>query len=228
MVRGDGEMKKMTMMLLSTLVAFSLVFIGSASAAPTGANITGTANETWSWTPTSTSFTAYGGNITEMNLSAYQVTGSWVGFWGQLSGGVTLRDASGHIFYEWTVSNMTDAAVYACNESSVSWSSITAATAANLPSYINDGGTDDFNNTFTAQETFTSASLSVNNVNYTTTQGTANFKTYALYDTTNTVLIWAGKAINNGGAFNSETADYQILAPADSSGQTYYFYLEMP
>lgn len=226
MIRGDGEMKKTTMMLLSTLVVFSFLIV-SALAAPTGASITGNANETWT-PPSASNFTAYGGNITEMNLSAYQVTGSWVGFWGELTGGVTLRDASGNIFYQWTVNNMTGAAVYACNESSVSWSTISPAGASNVPSYINDGGTDDFNNTFTSSETFTSASLNVANTNYTTTQGSAGFKTYALYDTTNTVLIWAGKAINNGAAFNSGTADYQILAPADGSGQTYYFYLEMP
>lgn len=214
--------------ILAVLATFALILTG-VSADPTGATVTDLANATWT-APGAGNFTAFGGNTTEMNVSAYQVTGSWVGFWGELNGGVTLRDAGGNAFYEWSVTDFTDAAVYACNESTITWAGLTVITdMGQIPADINDGGTDDFNNTFTAVEDFNTTSVNLNDANYTTTEGAGTFKTYAMHDPANTATIWAGLAVNNGADFAGGTSDYQILAPAPASGgQLYYFYLEMP
>lgn len=212
--------------MLAVLAVFALMLTG-VSADPTGATVDDGTNSSWT-APGAGNFTAYGGNTTEMNLSAYQVTGSWVGFWGELTGGVTLRDAGGNKFYEWSVTDFTDAAVYACNESAITWAGLTVISDMNqIPGYINDAGTDDFNNTFDAVEDFNTTAVNLNDANYTTTEE-GTFKTYAMYDPANTATIWAGLGVNDGANFAGGTSDYQILAPADNSGQQYFFYLEMP
>ncbi|HDI02617.1 MAG TPA: hypothetical protein ENF95_00605 [Candidatus Aenigmarchaeota archaeon] len=106
-------------------------------------------------------------------------------------------------------------------------------TSGYLPSFLLQG-TDSFNNTFTSQGTFQSPSITVNNVNYTTTyqggtKGT-EFETYALAADGGATLVWAGKVNAGKTTFNSAVGDYQILAGVNSQTgtTTFYFYLELP
>ncbi|RKY41343.1 MAG: hypothetical protein DRP85_06625 [Candidatus Makaraimicrobium thalassicum] len=221
------------------LVALVLVIsYAQVQAAPTGATTTAGTQERWTGTSVS-SVTTEGGNVTEVNVSGYSVTDKWAGFYGQISGGLRLADSSGTVFYEWSVSNVSGSVVYACNGTVSDWSNsnilpLNVSHTNLLPSFLLTG-TDSFNYTFTNQETFTSASLSVANTNYTTTwQGGSkgsDFKTYALRSVADTALIWAAKAKENVNSFKAGvTVDYQLLAGVMSlSGNTqYYFYLELP
>jgi len=197
-------------------------------AAPTGGSVAEGATSSWSGTA-STSVNTYGGNITEVNVSGYSQTGRWAGFWGEVSGGIRLSDGT-NSFYEWTVTDVTGAVVYAADAAVSNWGSIAAAGISDLPGYLTAGATDNFTNTFnTTGKTFTSASLSISNVPYTNTYsgGSAgNLETYALKD--GTTLIWAGKALSNEASFDGGTVDYQLLVPANTTQQTYNFYLELP
>ncbi len=210
------------------LAIFSVLLIGGALAAPSGATVASTLNSSWSG-QSAESMAAYGGNVSQMNVSTYQQTASWVGFWGNVTGGLTLRDAGGNSFYSWTVSSLTDSIVYACNETTITWSTIAKFNNSQAEDFYSDGGNDDWNDTFTLFENFTGISFNVTDANYTTTLGTGAYKTYSLFDTTNGVGIWAAKVTEDQGAFDgANTTDYQILAPASASGETYSFYLEIP
>ncbi len=209
-----------------------------ALAAPTGATAT-TASQGSAPAGTAGTTTATGGEVVQSNLSAYQSTDKWVGFFGEVSGDIRLADSSNNIFYQWTIADPTGGVVYVTNATVTDWS------AANIqPLYANDSimpsflitGTDSFNNTFTLVGTFTSPSLSISNVNYTTTwqagaQGTT-FKTYALKSVADKALIWAGNVVADQTSYQggTATADYQVLAGADVQGAaaTFYFYLELP
>ncbi len=221
-------MRKVMLALLIGMFAVSLASF--ASAAPVGGSVsTGTSERMADSSAGQVSLT--GGNVTEVNVTGYSSTSRWGGFYGEISGGIRLADSSSNVFYEWTVSNVTDAVVYAANDTVSSWASVAAATVSDMPSYLQAAASDNFTNTFTASEAFTSPSLSVASVPYTSTwqngaQG--SLKTYALKE--GSTLIWAGKAIADTNSFKggSDTVDYQILAPANSGETTYYFYVELP
>lgn len=226
--------------LAMILMALGVLLVAPfAVAAPSGASITtGTQERAPDQSPNT--IPSEGGNVTQVNVSGYVVTTKWAGFYGEVSGDIRLADSSNHIFYQWTVSDPADAVVYACNDTVSDWSAsniipIYAENASTgwLPAFLIDG-TDSFNVTFASQEQFKSNSLTIDNVNYTTTwQGGSkgsDFKTYALASYTDKTLIWAGKAVADKTAFNSGTADYQILAGVNSQSgtTTFYFYLELP
>lgn len=220
------------------------VFIGAflmaslAAAAPTGATLqTGTASSMS--TASATSASIQGGQVQEVNVSGYTVTGKWAGFFGQVSGDVRLGDSSGNIFYKWTVNNPTGSVVYAVTNGTVSdWTGTNIVPLygndAILPSFLTTGA-DSFNNTFTQQETFTSSSLNINNVNYTTTwesgsQG-SNFKTYALKASSEGLMVWAAKAVSDTTGYDGTTSvDYQVLVGLtnETSSVPVYFYMELP
>ena len=222
-------MKKVTLTILVAIFAISLM--NFALADPVGGSVTTGASSSMAASAAGT-VNLTGGNVTEVNVSGYSSTTRWGGFYGEISGGIRLADSSSNVFYEWTVSNVTNAVVYAANGTISSWASIAAATASDMPSYLQQAASDNFTNTFTASEAFTSPSLNVAGTSYALTwqngaQG--SLKTYALKD--GSTLIWAGKAIADTTSFKggSDTVDYQILAPASNSGNTlYYFYLELP
>ena len=68
--------------------------------------------------------TAEAGNITELNLTAISATKTWQGYYGEVTGVITLEDADGYVFYNWTA-NEPDGEVYASVNSSVYWANIT-------------------------------------------------------------------------------------------------------
>jgi len=174
-----------------------------------------------------------GGNVTEANISTIAITSRWAGFYGVIQAGINLSDAAGNTFYQWTVTNVTDAVVYAANSSISVWT-LEPIDQSRLPSWLTAGANDNFTRTFTSTEAFSSATISpIPNTPYTTTwqagsQG--SLKTYALMQTGTYTNVWAGKAIWNTSSFKGAAVkvDYQILVPANSAGVTYYFYFELP
>lgn len=220
-----------TKLLLLAVAVFLLTF-ALASAAPGGASTSTGASETNAGTSVST-VNIEGGNVTYVDVNSDVVTGRWAGFFGNVSGSIILADTAGSNFYQWTVSNMTGAAVYAASASISDWSgaNIVPLTESNTPAFLQTAATDNFNNTFAANEAFVSASLNEAATPYTTTYNSSgvagNLKTYALYSTADTADIWAGLAVNDADGFNAATVDYQILVPAQSS-TSYSFYLELP
>lgn len=234
-------MKKLNaLFVMATVSMLIAAIISSVSiAAPTGASVTPIGNQERGQEQSSPGqVTTQGGNITTVNLSAYQITGKWAGFYGNISGDIRLADSSGNIFYRWTVSDPTGSVVYVCSGTVNDWTTTNIqplySTDSLLPSFLKSG-VDSFNVTFTLQEQFTSASLTINNVNYTYTYSNNNpgttFKTYALKANNENVLIWAGKAVQGGTSFKGTVVDYQVLAGVPQqypNTVTFYFYLELP
>ena len=75
-------------LLFVTTVLTTLFMLSLVRAAPTGASVTvGTQERAPS--PSPETVTTEGGNVTPVNLSAYQVTTKWAGFWGNVSGDIS-------------------------------------------------------------------------------------------------------------------------------------------
>lgn len=214
------------MMLIIAVLALPMAF-----AAPAAGNVTEQGSQSSYAGISSESVTTEGGNVTEVNVTGYASTARWAGFYGSIDGGIRLGDSGNNIFYEWTVSNFDGSVVYAANTTVSDWSdaAISAAGVGDMPSYLTTGASDNYTNTFDTTEGFASASITEGSTPYITTleTGTGTFKTYSLKNTAGT-LIWAGLADQNELGFDGTTVDYQLLVPADSSGVTYNFYLELP
>jgi hypothetical protein len=78
---------------------------------------------------------AYAGNITAMDISGNSIVLGWQGYFGNVTGVITLDDANNNTLYNWTAASPSGE-VYASNES-VDWSSIqcfnfTATGSANI------------------------------------------------------------------------------------------------
>jgi hypothetical protein len=176
----------------------------------------------------STTRTLAGGNVSEVNVSGNQLTTRWGGFYGSISGGLALTDATANKFYEWTVSSFTDAVVYAASAPVTSWT-LVAMNASTAPALVTAAGSDSYANTFTANEAFSSTSIGpIAGTPYVTTLGGGGLKTYALQTLDESTKVWAGKAVNNAASFSGGVVDYQLLLPAAAAGTTYSFYLELP
>lgn len=220
---------KIIMLMMAIFVlTFSMVV-----AAPVGGDATAGASTTGTST-TTTTVDIDGGNVTYVDVNSDVITSRWAGFFGNVSGSLLLSDSSANNFYQWTVSSMTGAVVYAANDTISDWtagSNIVPLTNANAPSWIQGAATDNFTQTFAANEAFTSSTYNIAATPYTTTYNSSgvagNLKTYALYANTEGANIWAGKVVDDTDGFDGTSVDYQILLPAQT-GTTYSFYMELP
>jgi len=224
------------------LVAFMALFVLTGIVAaniPINVSVNAGGQERWpGYVGAAGSVTTEGGNVTEVNLTGTNVsTEKWAGFYGNISGGrIVLADSAGHQFYRWssTISNLWKA--YASQDSSVTWSGITAGGFGGLPSWLTDSGAaDNIYKTLTSQAaSATFADVVVTNVNYTLTynsggSGDTAFPTYYLDQSSGQFAesVWATNATAGTTGFNGKTWQYQLMVPVNRTALTYYFYLEV-
>ena len=214
-------MKNKTIMVLSMLL-IGVLFSVSTFAAETGATITN-ASVLSGTSSTSGSINISAGQVQEVNLSSNSITDKWAGFFGSLSGGISLNDGTND-FYTWSVTNFTGSVVYAATGAVSNWSSLSSVSYANVPAYLKVAASDNYTSTFNTEDTFDSPSRGSITSNSTTTLGGSSLQSFALYaDGEN---VWGAEAKNDVNAFDGSTVDYQLLVPAQTD-TTYYFYMEL-
>ena len=127
---GDimNKKKNSTILILGFLAIFSLmtVLVWADSDDPYGVrNINKGASSrsnTSSYPPANlTDVTA--GNITEINLTGISTTKAWAGYYGEITGTITLENSDGYVFYNWTA-NEPKGEIYACTNDTITWSAI--------------------------------------------------------------------------------------------------------
>ena len=69
------------------------------------------------------SMDAAAGNVTEMDLIAIGTTKSWQGYYGNITGVITLEDSNGYVFYNWSAAE-PKGEVYASVNGTVNWLNI--------------------------------------------------------------------------------------------------------
>ena len=72
---------------------------------------------------TPTTVVAWAGNVTRMMINATSVTPHWAGFYGNISGMLTLDDASESTMYDWSVAE-PQGKIYASEANPPTWASI--------------------------------------------------------------------------------------------------------
>ncbi|MBN1645470.1 hypothetical protein JW868_00350 [Candidatus Woesearchaeota archaeon] len=224
-----------TAMLLVILSLF-LLYVGNAMAVePGGATVT-TAVDHGEYNITDAgSINVEAGNISTTNLTVNVSTYRWVGVFGEVSGNIVLGDEDRNEMYVWTAAGEM---VYACNESSVTWTSLADADAtavtANFTWLATAGDADNYTNTFNnTAENIGSGIFSTLTSDYALTlqAGAGDYwKTYSLTDGAS--IVFATPVQEDQNAYRAETADYQMILPengdgGDTTADTYYFWVEL-
>ncbi|MBW3001454.1 hypothetical protein KY341_06290 [Candidatus Woesearchaeota archaeon] len=183
------------------------------------------------------------GNVTEINISGTKITEHWAGFYGEISGNLTLENSNGDVFYDWTgLGGSIAGEVFASADGTVSWSGIGCASEAEALAIegtlgIDPDDSDRINNTYTSttHPTFNVGSVSgITGCNATNTYDAGGspsadafyqvLLTDAEGDAVYTTLINDTET-----GFDGSTHDFQLLVgESDAAGTTtVYFYIEL-
>ena len=231
-------MKKILFALI--VVTCFLMSIYYVSAAPV---LAGTSIQTVErYAGTGGSINAQGGNITNVDITVQSQTNAWQGYYGQVSGNLSLADASGDVMYAWTGPTI-QGEVFASMSNAVTWASIAAVnnitTTINCTHGQNITGTGDdrVNKTFTissgprantnigTQTITTNTACAANTYVSGAAPAQDQWEEYILTDGSNTV--WATEINDSGTAFTGGAEDFQLIVPANQSVLVYYLYVEL-
>jgi hypothetical protein len=244
--------------MLSVLLAILMAaFVRAADpSAPTNITVGLTTTFQYSNYP-AVSVSASAGNITALVLTGITQTRAWQGYYGNISGSITLDDANNYTFYNWTASEPRGQ-IYATLGSSIGWTGVqcynyTNDTHANLTTIenyyqINVSDYDGVDETFNASShpsfqvgfrTMTACPTSY--VFQNDLYQTANFVNVLLFDPAINSTGWIYTTLiedkDNGThakrtCYNNEQCDFQILVNEDGHGTdiattNYYFWVEL-
>lgn len=190
---------------------------------------------------------AQGGNVTEINIAALTVTKSWQGYYGEISGEITLDDGRNMTFYNWSMTRV-EGEVYATRNSTITWTSVVCANSTHVAleeAYLGQTAVDgdSVSNTFNRQahpsfelaaRTFNADSCNTTNAFVQNASQSADFTQVLLHqnDSVQGNVIYMTIINDTTLGFDGETHDFQLLVGenerAGSIGATnYYFWVEL-
>lgn len=198
---------------------------------------------------------AIAGNVTQLNIVGTTVTQTWQGYYGNITGTITLDDSMNNTIYNWQLSN-PEGEIYA-SESAIDFSagniecynySKTGGSYLTLSSYETNLGlvsddVDGINETFTPGTTYDSFYAGTNLIdgecpetqlfNSSGSQDPNQFQEVLLYDNTANKVVYAAILEETGIlGFNNRLWDFEMIVAenghaGDSTTTTYYFYVEL-
>ncbi len=197
-----------------------------------------------------TSAEAIAGNVTEFDISVVTVTQTWQGYYGNITGTITLDDSDGSTFFDWALAS-PEGEILAANET-VSWTNIRCFNYTadggelNLSTYEETLGlefddVDGVDETFKAPNhpTFYIGATIIDTNTCNTSHSYVNdsaqtdvFKEVLLYDPDNDIVVYTSLLEEGASGFDNNTHDFQMLVGenghnADVQTTTYFFYLEI-
>lgn len=234
-------MRMFFILVVGMFLVFSLNSVSSVQ--PFGANVT-EINSSRAPADDPMSMQAQAGNVTEMNIFGYTTTQSWQGYFGNVSGAITLADGNDQMMYNWSLASPRGE-VYASTNDSIDWNSLGCFNMTNTTKVNNlesdfgiepddvDGvdetfDLNDHNDFYTANQYFSQGQCS--NTKLYNSTGAGIFDEILLSDGSNTVFTSLLKDDVVG--FNNRTNDFQMLVledghKTDTSTTPYYFYVEL-
>lgn len=239
----DRNFIQKTATIFSLTIIFVLI-IGLTTAQPVGTGTLSPVSSERGTNPTAGTLAIEGGNVTNLgDLYSQSITPKWAGFFGNVSGDITLEDASGNVFYNWTTAD-PDGEIFATRDSSPTWAGIACATSGQVGTegdeLLLDSGSDNITNTFceacgnhsafgVGAESFTDdqCTFRTNAYNSSGSQ-TENWDNVLLYEGTNIVYTTIMNQNSNG--FDGDSWDFHLLVAENSSTSvltTYFFYIEI-
>ncbi|MFH1649714.1 MAG: hypothetical protein ABIA93_04150 [Candidatus Woesearchaeota archaeon] len=238
-----SERNGFIVMTVAILVVAALA-AGIASADPLSPQtLTESPGQTRDTNLPSQSLNAQAGNVTAVNIHGLSVTDVWQGYFGNITGTITLDDASNNTFYNWSTASPTGE-IFASRAASPTWATVECAnvthvTAEEAALTIGDLKSDGINETFTktTHDAFSigETDFIADDCSYTTnaygSSGSqdAVWDEVLLYDTTSATTVFATIIGQDSTAFNGGTSDFEMLIPTDTTLTTtqYYFFVQL-
>ena len=216
-----------------------MVFAASIPEGPTTLTIDATSRRS---AVTSPSIEAVAGNVTQLTIAGLTVTQTWQGYYGNVSGTVTLDDANNNTMYDWTLAS-PEGEIYAAS-STVTWTAgnvvcynMTSTDAGDssivtiseletlygLAADDIDGVTETFTNNSAAFDAFYVGETLINSgcpttqtYNGSETKDSSSFQEVMLYDNTGDMIIWTAIIEETEPTgFNDLPWDFQMLVAED-------------
>ena len=232
------------LLLIAAMVIITMMVIGTAFADPAG---TGTLTPSASSRATEDSagqLNAQGGNVTNVDITASLVTGKWAGFYGNITGSITLENSGGAAFYNWTDASPTGEVFATRNSAVPTWASIGCADATDIATEAAElaltVGADNLTNTF-CETCGNHSAFSVSSTDFTADQCT--YRSNAFGSAGAQVVNWDQIMLDEGNnvlyttiidqdtaGFDGNNYDFQLLVAENSSTSVltnYYFYVEI-
>ena len=232
-------MAKSLILTVLLLLAAGLAFGLPVGASPVSAGTPVTLGSTAAGTAA-----AWGGNITQVNLTINSSTLHWQGFYGNVTASLTLG-SGGNAVKTWTVSTLRGQ-IYASTSNSVDFTQVssTSVTRANVDSAfsflsgandatVNTGASDTANPAFSVGQYNITANSRPLITTFNNSASPAWQEVILAYGTPTVPsnLIFTGLLNGSGNAYNNASANFQIIVPSNQVGvstpTTYYFYGEV-
>jgi hypothetical protein len=230
---------------LPILFLLILFIVKPAHADPSGAVVVNNLTESALITPPDNRSDA-GGTITTLSLSATQQNANWKAYVGNISGMLTLDDASGFSIYQWALGSFElTGELYVSRSNNVSWSTMNCSNISLISAeqtLLGFGAlsVDDINKTFNytthpdirvagrtiANNTCRSTATRVNDAEQAI--ATADFPEVLL--SSGSDLVYVSPLNDNSDSYATGLlADFQMIVPDDVTVAvtTYYFYIEL-
>lgn len=232
------------LLLILTLMVMGVTIIGTAIADPIGSGTLSPTSSSRGTDASAGSLIAQGGNVTNVDIVSSTVTGKWSGFYGNVTGSVTLEDGSGNNFYNWSDASPTGQIYATRNSATPTWASVSCINEANISTEATElslaTGMDNITNTFCEacgnHSAFTVGATSftddeciyrTNAYNASGSQ-TDNWDQVILHD--GSFPIYTTIINQDANGFENSLYDFQLLVAENSSTSTlttYFFYLEI-
>src|SRR3989338_3034243 len=224
MRRFTGAAGKIAMLMLA--IALFIAFIGASSAEPSGPTITFMNNETKATSGAATINTS-GGSITTVILNTTTQNLRWKAYVGNVTGTLTLDDASDNTIFDWTGINCSNSTHITNENKAINHTNrddnITATFSQQLHSGFYVGTRQILANTCKSLHTYVNS-----------TSQNSRFEEVAMYDgakSTGGHVVYAAPLEQDQYGFDNSTYDFQMIVPENGlpgfqSSTAYYFYVE--
>lgn len=230
-----------TVFILAVALGLFLTGVTSVLAVQgaTGYTLGSTSRATFDDT-SSVSVDAQAGNVTQLDLNGDTITAHWAGFYGNISGNVTLQDSDGKVFYDWTGVGVPAGEIFASTTGSVAWAGIscanstlitTAETSLGIASSDADGITETYSgNSHPGFQVGGVGLTGCNSTNaYSDTGRVASLYYQILLVDTDGTPVYTTLINDSATSFTGTSYDFELLVgESDTAGSTsMYFYIEL-
>jgi hypothetical protein len=243
----NNRLETALLVIIALAIMLAALPRNAAAAEPEGPTVLSIRNETGTPLP-ATVINTTGGSISTVFLNATTQNVRWKAYVGNITGRLTLEDASGATIYDWFSSSVNGQVYATRKETTVNWNDVVCA---NLTHIENENramnqtdAEDNITSTFSAtlHRTFYVGTKQISNNScrsvHTYVNSTAQsslFEEVLLYDGTNETngnIVYTSLIEQNTFGYNNQTYDFQMIIPENgqpgwSSATAYYFYVEL-
>lgn len=131
----NTEIQRLTSLILAIVAIAVLSVFTIGIGEPTGPDSLVVENSSRFTTIAPVTTDAIAGNVTELTITAQAATKAWQGYFGNVSGTITLEDSSSNVFYDWQALE-PEGEVYASTTAAITWDNVVCF------NFNADGGVD--------------------------------------------------------------------------------------